>query len=75
MSRLSRIRLTELSRKVLSAKEQNVLIGGGSCPTDCGTCGCIWEGYPGGSGTNDNQRANLAGHLYSPCVDDYEPEC
>ena len=43
MKHLTKIKLTEFSKRELSAKEQNVLVGGGSCPTDCGTCGCIWE--------------------------------
>lgn len=75
MAHLSKIKLSSLAQKELSEKEQNLLVGAGSCPTDCGTCGCIWEGTPGGSSTKDNGNANAAGHLYSPCVDDYDPYC
>ncbi|MDR0603353.1 MAG: hypothetical protein LBG80_03510 [Bacteroidales bacterium] len=75
MKKIPDLKLTQLGKVGLDARKKNLLRGRGSCPTDCGTCGCLYEGEPGGSSTADNQAANKDGSLYSPCVDDYDPYC
>jgi natural product precursor len=75
MKTIEKLKLNRLGKAELENREMDVLLGKGSCPTTCGTCGCLYEGTPGGSTTYYNDLANKDGDLHSPCVDDYDPYC
>lgn len=52
---MTKVKMTELSKRAMSAREMNALTGGNSC-----TCGCH-----GPSSTQDNTNANYNSNLHS----------
>jgi natural product precursor len=62
MKRLSKILLSKLEEKELTQREMKKITGGKSC-----SCGCCYEGSPGGSTTEDNGGANCKSSFTKTC--------
>lgn len=52
---MTKVKMTELAKRAMGAREMNALTGGNNCG-----CGCH-----GPSSTSDNMNANYAGNRYS----------
>ena len=61
---MKKFNLSTLERANVSMKQMDQLRGGtGNC-----TCGCLYEGQPGGSTLQDNGDANYDGDHHTPGV-------